>query len=169
MWLDRLAGNPASASGSSTPQSVGRSFSPLPRRTSSALSPYVTSQRPGLTPRGSALSLVSNDSSISLLSSSRRPNGTGPRQTSTAGVPTQDSLQTLESLLRATTGEDDPDDDQSGSVISEADIAFEADFAGLSLREFAHSRADPTSTSKVRRQTTREERMNPTNLYFLLV
>ncbi|PNP52747.1 hypothetical protein THARTR1_06588 [Trichoderma harzianum] len=98
MWLDRLAATQASASGPSTPQITSRHNSPLPRRTSSTLSPYITSQRQGPSPRGSSLSLVSSDSTTSLLASSRKPNGSDARQ-----QPGQapDSVDVLEKLLAA--------------------------------------------------------------------
>ncbi|KAK7228732.1 hypothetical protein V2G26_000902 [Clonostachys chloroleuca] len=97
MWLDRFGGAPPNASGSSTPQSIVRSYSPLPRRTTSGgLSPYVTSQRTGSSPRSSSLSLASNDSTSSLLSS-RKPNGSALRQTSTVydGPSPEDIIEKL--------------------------------------------------------------------------
>ncbi|RDA91041.1 hypothetical protein CP533_2550 [Ophiocordyceps camponoti-saundersi (nom. inval.)] len=129
MWLDRLAGAPNSASGSSTPAS--RSYSPLPRRTSHTLSPYVTSQRAGHSPRSSSLSLVSNESSASLLSSSKRPNGSGLRQISSVSDATADGpnpLYALEKLLGAAS------DDGPAILLTEQDVDFEPDFGGLSLK-----------------------------------
>ncbi|PFH62718.1 hypothetical protein XA68_12396 [Ophiocordyceps unilateralis] len=131
MWIDRLAGAPANVSGSSTPAS--RSFSPLPRRTSNTLSPYVTSQRTGQSPRSSSLSLVSNESSASLLSSSRRPNGSGLRQMSSAAAEGPNPLDALEKLL----GSDRDGDSTVGAQITtlvERDIEFDPDFGGLSLK-----------------------------------
>ncbi|KAI9901522.1 hypothetical protein N3K66_003339 [Trichothecium roseum] len=133
MWLDRLAGGPANPSGTSTPQPGSRSYSPLPRRTSSNLSPYVTSQR-GQSPRGSTLSLVSNDSSSSLLSSSRRPNGSGLRQTSTIDQG-PNSLELLGKILQAfPTGDEKP---SFQDVIREDDLDLEPNFGGLSLKELS--------------------------------
>ncbi|RDA86122.1 hypothetical protein CP532_1141 [Ophiocordyceps camponoti-leonardi (nom. inval.)] len=129
MWLDRLAGAPNTASGSSTPAS--RSYSPLPRRTSHTLSPYVTSQRAGQSPRSSSLSLVSNESSASLLSSSKRPNGSGLRQISTVSAAPADGpdpLYALEKLLGAAP------DDEPVTLLTEQDVDFDPDFGGLSLK-----------------------------------
>lgn len=133
MWLDRLAGGPANPSGTSTPQPGSRSYSPLPRRTSSNLSPYVTSQR-GQSPRGSTLSLVSNDSSSSLLSSSRRPNGSGLRQTSTIDQG-PNSLELLGKILQAFPAGDEKPSFQD--VIREDDLDLDPNFGGLSLKELA--------------------------------
>ncbi|KAF4959189.1 hypothetical protein FGADI_1832 [Fusarium gaditjirri] len=141
MWLDRLAGGPASSPGPSTPQPGGRVY---PKRTSSTLSPYVTSQRPGISPRGSSLSLVSNDSTSSLLSSSRRPNGSNLRQASAIETG-PDSLEVLENLLAGLSS----DRDQGGkkTVINQDDINFDAVFGGLSLKELATS--EPPDTTKI--------------------
>lgn len=152
MWLDRLAAQ-ATGSGSSTPQQPGsRPYSPLPRRTSSNLSPYVTSQRAGHSPRSSSLSLVSNDSSTSLLASSKRPNGSSLRQTST--IPSvSDSLETLEKLLKP---QDETESDLAKynartTSIVEADLTLDVDFRGLSLKELAASQP-PDAAVSVRRQ-----------------
>lgn len=137
MWLDRLAGQ-ASGSGSSTPQSVSRSYSPLPRRTSSNLSPYVTSQRQGHSPRGSSLSLVSSESSASLLASSRRPNGSGLKQSSAAVAHPTNAIEQLEKLLGKTSGSAPAAD----SDILDSDFDLDFDFGGLSLKELAASHGD---------------------------
>lgn len=160
MWLDRLAGQANNPSGSSSPQPASRPYSPnpnlnpLPRRTSNSLSPYVTSQRAGHSPRGSSLSLVSNDSSNSLLSQGRKPNASTLRQTSTVyGGP--DSLQVLEKLLRT------PDDDEArqGTFIREDDFDLDPGFGGLSLKELASSNSqqdDTTLSATPRSQTVQE-------------
>ncbi|KAJ4258694.1 Vacuolar protein sorting-associated protein 52 [Fusarium torreyae] len=152
MWLDRLAGGPASSPGPSTPQPGSR---PYPKRTSSTLSPYVTSQRPGVSPRGSSLSLVSNDSSSSLLSSSRRPNGSNLRQTSTIETG-PDSLEVLETLLSGFSNDRDQTEKRK-TVITQDDINFEADFGGLSLRELATSQPPDTSIANNRKPKTAED------------
>ncbi|KAJ4327265.1 Vacuolar protein sorting-associated protein 52 [Fusarium piperis] len=157
MWLDRLAGGPASNPGPSTPQPGSRAYSPLPRRTSSSLSPYVTSQRGGISPRGSSLSLVSNDSSSSLLSSSRRPNGSNLRQSSTIETG-PDSLEVLETLLAGFSTDSDSASKQT--IISQDDIDFEADFGGLSLKELAASQAPEPATFNTRKPQTAEESEN---------
>lgn len=144
MWLDRLAGGQATVSGSSTPPSASRPYSPLPRRTSSSLSPYVTSQRAGHSPRSSSLSLASNDSSTSFLSSSRKPNGSGLRQTSTVHEG-PDALEILEGLLRS--GDDEnKNSEEHGRVIKEEDFHLDPDFGGLSLKELANPETQNNST-----------------------
>ncbi|KAG5983837.1 hypothetical protein E4U55_006987 [Claviceps digitariae] len=155
MWLDRLAGGPSSASGQSTPQQPGsRSYSPLPRRTtaSTTLSPYVTSQRSGHSPRSSSLSLVSNDSSYSLLSHARRTNGSALRQSVTAPDVT-DPLETLSRVLTSLK-EADCDGEESqkahSGFITETDLELEVDFGGLSLKELALSQAPDDSESAPR-------------------
>ncbi|KAM3535144.1 hypothetical protein MY4038_001558 [Beauveria bassiana] len=154
MWLDRLAGQ-ASGSGSSTPQSISRSFSPLPRRTSSNLSPYVTSQRQGPSPRGSSLSLVSSESSASLLTSSRRPNGTGLKQTSAPVAYPTDSIETLEKLL----GKISSSTPAADADILDSDFDLEFDFGDLSIKELAASQDDtnaPPPTSNPRKPSDYE-------------
>ncbi|KAI1049290.1 hypothetical protein LB506_005022 [Fusarium annulatum] len=154
MWLDRLAGGPASSPGPSTPQPGGRVY---PKRTSSTLSPYVTSQRPGISPRGSSLSLVSNDSTISLLSSLRRPNGSNLRQASTIDTGS-DSLEVLETLLAGFSSDREQADKKT--AINEDDINFEAVFGGLSLKELATSEPPDTITISNRKPKTAEESEN---------
>ncbi|KAF5638904.1 SAC2 [Fusarium tjaetaba] len=154
MWLDRLAGGPASSPGPSTPQPGSRVY---PKRTSSTLSPYVTSQRPGISPRGSSLSLVSNDSTSSLLSSSRRPNGSNLRQASTIDTG-PDSLEVLETLLAGFSSDREQADEKT--AINEDDINFEAVFGGLSLKELATSEPPDTTTVSNRKPKTAEESEN---------
>ncbi|KAL6920790.1 hypothetical protein ACHAPO_004529 [Fusarium lateritium] len=159
MWLDRLAGGPATSPGPSTPQAGGR---PYPKRTSSTLSPYVTSQRPGLSPRGSSLSLASNESSSSLLSSARRPNGSGLRQASTIETG-PDSLEVLETLLAGFS--DDRDHHEKKAIINKDDLNLEADFGGLSLKELAASQPpDTTAINKRKPKTTEESEKDRANL-----
>ncbi|RBR15741.1 hypothetical protein FVER53590_07290 [Fusarium verticillioides] len=154
MWLDRLAGGPASSPGPSTPQPGSRTY---PKRTSSTLSPYVTSQRPGFSPRGSSLSLVSNDSTSSLLSSSRRPNGSNLRQASTIDTG-PDSLEVLETLLADFSSDREQADKKT--AINEDDINFEAVFGGLSLKELATPGPPDTTTASNRKPKTAEESEN---------
>ncbi|KAK3987802.1 Sac2 family-domain-containing protein [Cladorrhinum sp. PSN332] len=135
MWLDRFAGQHA---GGVPPPSNARS-SPLPRRTSSGISPYITSQRPGVSPRGSSLSLVSNDSSASsLLASSKRANGSALKQSTTV----DDAPDPEEILARILgplpdDGRDTSLDEDDSVKITEEDLALDFDFGGLSLRELA--------------------------------
>ncbi|KYK59706.1 Vps52 / Sac2 family protein [Drechmeria coniospora] len=158
MWLDRLAGAPTGLSGQSTPQPGSRSYSPLPRKNFPAtLSPYVTSQRPGHSPRGSSLSLASNESSTSasLLSSARRVNGSGLRQTSTTAADVPESLKTLERLLQTDAKE------RTGSI-TEEDVGFDVDFGPHSLLDLASSQGSQESedlaTSASCSQTAQESR-----------
>ncbi|KAL6814220.1 Sac2 family domain-containing protein [Trichoderma camerunense] len=152
MWLDRLAASQASASGPSTPQITSRHNSPLPRRTSSTLSPYITSQRQGPSPRGSSLSLVSSDSTTSLLASSRKPNGSDARQ-----QPGQapDSVEVLEKLLAADS-EVVGKTQSRASLITPEDLTFDVDFGGLSLKELAAGSFDQDATSLRRPQSASE-------------
>ncbi|KAK4080163.1 hypothetical protein Trihar35433_1268 [Trichoderma harzianum] len=152
MWLDRLAATQASASGPSTPQITSRHNSPLPRRTSSTLSPYITSQRQGPSPRGSSLSLVSSDSTTSLLASSRKPNGSDARQ-----QPGQapDSVDVLEKLLAADS-EVVGKAQSRASLITPEDLTFDVDFGGLSLKELAAGSFDQDATSLRRPQSASE-------------
>ncbi|RFU78397.1 vps52 sac2 family [Trichoderma arundinaceum] len=154
MWLDRLAGSQASASGPSTPQLTSRHNSPLPRKTSSSLSPYITSQKQGRSPRGSSLSLVSSDSTTSLLASSRKPNGSEARQgPTTAQVP--DSVDVLERLLAADS-EIVGKPQSRTSLITEEDLELDVEFGGLSLKELATQSFDEDVTSLRRPQSASE-------------
>ncbi|KAK1979910.1 Vps52/Sac2 family protein [Colletotrichum cereale] len=151
MWLDRLAAQ-SNPSPSSSSQPGSRPYSPLPRRTSS--SPYVTSQRPGLTPRESQLSLVSNDSSSSLLAS-RRVNGSGLKQSRTT-YDGPDSVEILGQILN-TTSITNSTVKNTTETITEQDFELDFDFDGLSLRELASSdKADADETDSYRRQTAEE-------------
>ncbi|KAL0944223.1 vps52 sac2 family protein [Colletotrichum truncatum] len=150
MWLDRLAGQPNPSPSSSQPGS--RPYSPLPRRASN--SPYVTSQRPGVTPRGSNLSLVSNDSSTSFLAA-RKVNGSGLKQSQT----TYDGPDSVEILTRIldTISPSSTTTIRSEPKISENDLEMAFDFEGLSLRELASSESSVTDgTDGYRRQTAEE-------------
>ncbi|QUC16707.1 uncharacterized protein UV8b_00948 [Ustilaginoidea virens] len=161
MWLDRLAGFPssASASGQSTPQLGSRSYSPLPRRTSNSLSPYVTSQRTGHSPRNSSLSLVTSDSSSSLLTCSRRVNGSSLRQTATTANHS-DSLDALEKLLKvlkeASQDSDGKEEAQAGSIV-EADLELDVDFGGLSLKELVAVEGPDDGAAVIRQAQAGEE------------
>ncbi|GKT80216.1 vps52/sac2 family protein [Colletotrichum tofieldiae] len=150
MWLDRLAAQSNPSPSSSQPGS--RPYSPLPRRTSS--SPYVTSQRPGLTPRGSQLSLISNDSSSSLLAS-RRVNGSGLKQSQTT-YDGPDSIEILGQILD-TNSIAGSIANSTTATITEKDLELDFGFDGLSLRELASSdKADKDETDSYRRQTAEE-------------
>jgi hypothetical protein len=136
MWLDRLSGNPTPSG--SPPQSNSRSFSPNPRSSSSLAPPY-RAQRPGFSPRVSSLSLVSNESSTSLLGGSRKPNGSGLKQSS---IPADDRepLDVLERILGSEIKEETHSQHVEGRVLGndvDARDWEELDFGGLSLRQLA--------------------------------
>ncbi|KAH8804810.1 Sac2 family-domain-containing protein [Xylogone sp. PMI_703] len=130
MWLDRLSGHSTSA-GPSPP--ISRSYSPVPRRTSN-LTPVSANQRPPFNPRSSSLSLVSNDSTASLLASSKRVNGSGPKQSAVADAPD------LSNVLRKILGDDLQGTSTSQQVLEGVDDDLqlgggELDFEGLTLRQ----------------------------------
>ncbi|KAK0735874.1 Sac2 family-domain-containing protein [Apiosordaria backusii] len=142
MWLDRFAAQQQPGRNSSPPPS-SRS-SPLPRRTSRSggISPYITSQqRPGISPRGSSLSLVSNDSSSSLLASSRRANGSALRQSTTVDD-APDPEEVLAQILGPLSVDVAPTEQDRSTGIREDDLELEFDFGGLSLSELAESDDD---------------------------
>lgn len=151
MWLDRLSSH-STPSGSPPPSN--RSYSPAQRRPSH-LAPASAAQRPGFNPRSSSLSLVSNDSATSLLASSKRPNGSGLKQTST--VPdVADPLQVLEKILgpEGKGSESSAHARSNGNAVDDDDL--ELDFGGLSLRDFLVSEELPETESVYSTQTIEE-------------
>jgi len=131
MWLDRLSGH-----STPPPPPHNRSYSPLPRR-SSHLAPPTASKRPGFSPQSSTLSLVSNDSTTSLLGSSKKTNGSGLKQ-STVIDDYPEPLEVLQKLLRAESKDSDIKD-VSGNGTGDLNLEEDLDFSGLSLRELAKS------------------------------
>jgi len=156
MWLDRRPGQHQQQPGS-------RSRSPLPpRSSSSSRGPYLTSQsqqRPGFAPRGSSLSLVSNDSSSSLLASAKKANGSSLRQ-SAAVDDALDPEEVLDRILgplpssSASSGAKPP-----GTTITEEDLDFDFDFDGLSLREIVGRNAAAEDTNQWKSQTVEDCRL----------
>ena len=141
MWLDRLHSTPSASS----PPLTTRSAAP---RRPSHLAPSSAPQRPGFNPRSSSLSLASNESTTSLLASSRRPNGSGPKQ-SYAGP---DPLNILERLL-GPEGKTLKESSEAVNGAGASGIDFELDFHGLSLRqlvtqEAADSRLEPVQNTQ---------------------
>ncbi|KAK3338374.1 Sac2 family-domain-containing protein [Neurospora tetraspora] len=137
MWLDR---RPGQHPGSAAPPPNNRSVSPLPQRTSSR-GPYLAPQRPGLNTRGSsALSLVSNDSSSSLLASAKKTNGSSLRQSSTVDD-APDPEEVLARILGQfpSTNTTQQPEAKPASGITEDDLDFDVDFGGLTLTELAGS------------------------------
>ncbi|KAI1361791.1 Vps52-domain-containing protein [Xylaria arbuscula] len=157
MWLDRLAGTQSPASS----QPPSRAYSPVPRRPSSGVGPYLTSQqRPGLSPRSSSLSLASTDSSAStVVASSRRAAGSNLKQTTTAYVG-PDPVDVLGALLRGSLGpgsppSSDPPPSSSTSITSD-DLAAVFDFGDMSLRSLALSDEPQASYIDKRPQSAEE-------------
>lgn len=155
MWLDRLAAPGQPGHHGSQPHS--RSISPLPRRPSGSRSPYVTSQRAGISPRGSSLSLLSNDSSSSLPGTARRANGSALKQSTTVDNG-PDPEVVLEKLLGPSPngigdGESQP------SSITERDLDFDFDFGGWSLTQLAHDDTEQDDFDAYRPQTVEECRL----------
>ena len=142
MWLDRLSGHstPTATPSGSPPPPANRSYSPASRRPSH-LAPTSAAQRPGFNPRSSSLSVASNDSTTSLLASSRRPNGSGLKQS----VTVEDGPNPLEVLGKLLGREGKGVGTLSKPVIevngssntTEDDFELGLDFGGLSLREVA--------------------------------
>ncbi|KAI3338789.1 Vps52-domain-containing protein [Ustulina deusta] len=157
MWLDRLAGSPSPAPS----QPPSRAYSPSTRRPSSGLGPYLTSQqRPGITPRSSALSLVSTDSSAStVLASSRRATGSNLKQATTAytGPNPVDILGALlaGSPLPSSALAPDPSLNSATSITSD-DLNAVFDFGELPLRLLALS-DEPEPAGNSKRQQSAEE------------
>jgi hypothetical protein len=136
MWLDRLSGHstPAATPSASPPPPVNRSYSPAARRPSH-LGPASAAQRPVFNPRSSSLSLHSNDSTTSLLASSRRLNGSGLKQ-SVMVADAPDPLGVLEKLL-GSEGKGVLKSQANGDNAADDDFELELDFEDLSLRDFA--------------------------------
>ncbi|KKA27077.1 hypothetical protein TD95_001142 [Thielaviopsis punctulata] len=156
MWLDRLASQ-ANQSSSSLPASRpynnnnnnsnnSNNNTALPPRTSSAFSPYVTSQRSASTQqKGPALVTATNDSTVSLLSSARKQNGGTPKSTSPGAVSPEDLVDHLLEIKR------DPADAMipSAHSITDDDLEIDFDFGGMSLSTFATSEV-PRKLSETR-------------------
>jgi vacuolar protein sorting-associated protein 52 len=163
MWLDRLSGHstPAATPSGSPPPPANRSYSPAPRRPSN-LAPSFAAQRPAFTPRSSSLSLISNDSTTSLLSSSRRPNGSGLKQSVTA-VNAPDPLEVLERLLGSEAKEKASSKSANGPSANknavDYDYEAELDFDGLSLREIVQGQSSNAKEEHVYTSQTIEECM----------
>ncbi|CZR62370.1 related to SAC2 protein [Phialocephala subalpina] len=159
MWLDRLSGHstPAATPSGSPPPPANRAYSPAPRR-QSHLAPASAAQRPGFNPRSSSLSINSNDSTTSLLSSSRKPNGSGLKQSVTA-PDVADPLEVLEKLLGPEGNAPDvskPKSTVNGTRAAEYDDNEDLDFEGLSLRELASRKFTSEEGTVYTAQTTEE-------------
>lgn len=132
MWLDRFSGHATPTQAPS--QNHSRPYSPNSVRKQSHLASNAGAQRPGgFSPRTSSLNLVHNDSTTSLLSNSRKTNGSNLRQSSSVLDDSQ-PIEVLEKLLGAeglvagkTTGD-------KGHTNEEED---EIDFNGFTLQDLA--------------------------------
>jgi hypothetical protein len=159
--FNRLS-TPAATPSASPPPPANRGYSPGPRRLSH-LGPGSAAQRPGFSPRSSSLSVHSNDSTASLLASSRRPNGSGLKQSIT--VPKgPEPLEVLEKLLRFE-GKDSSEISQPDAVVNghkteEDDFdEGELDFEGLSLCELASQKSPFAKNENVYTSQSVEECM----------
>ncbi|KAH8597255.1 Sac2 family-domain-containing protein [Bisporella sp. PMI_857] len=151
MWLDRLS--QSTQSGTPPPLS-NRSYSPAPRRQTS-LGPTAgqNAQRPFNLRSSSLLSVASNDSSTSLLASSKKTNGSGLKQSATS-PDAPNPLEVLEKVIgleskglyKASKSKANGIQD----VIEESD--FGLDFEGLGLQELVLSET-PVEVSVHRTQT----------------
>ncbi|KAI9736037.1 MAG: hypothetical protein M1818_006213 [Claussenomyces sp. TS43310] len=151
MWLDRLSGH-STPNPSPPPSGPYRSL-PSASRRPSHLAPQAAAKGPRFSPRSSSLSLVSNDSTTSLLGNgARKVNGSGLRQSATtANYP--EPLEVLEKLL----GAEPKVDSKNQKGRAESDDGEELDFGGLSLQEWAGSELAVSDAAHVYRAQTIEE------------
>lgn len=161
MWLDRLSSGHSTpaATPSGSPPPTNRTYSPAPPRRPSHLGPASAAQRPGFNARSSSLSINSNDSTTSLLPSSRKANGSGLKQSVTV-ADVRDPLEVLEKLL-GSEGTNVQDVSKSKSTVNgtraaEAEDEEELDFEGLSLHELVSRKLDPEVDAVYTPQTTEE-------------
>jgi len=123
------------------------------------LGPASAAQRPGFNPRTSSLSLNSNDSTTSLLASSRRPNGSGLKESVTV-LDTPDPLDVLEKLLglegKNSAEASGPTGVANGNKAAQDDFEYELDFGGLTLRELAAREPAYSQENHVSTQTIEE-------------
>ncbi|RDW91073.1 Vps52-domain-containing protein [Coleophoma crateriformis] len=149
-WTDRLSGH--STPSGSPPPPLNRAQLAQIRRTGH-LAPASAVQRPGFSPRSSSLSLASNDSSTSLLSSARRANGSALK-TSTTIPDAPEPLSVLQKLLGT-------EESSAAITATEADEWFQAaselDFGGLSLQELLAEDTSSDAESDVNTVQTIEE------------
>lgn len=145
MWLDRISGHSTPAG----PQPDSRSNSPLPRRSSSRLSPYAQqNSRPGPSRPASFLSvLLTPSDSTSSLPATARGDGSAFKQNAVGGRPSDvaDPLEVLNGILGKQRTENRNSD---ASLRPEADtkpaqLVEDIDFEGLSLEEFVAKQDQP--------------------------
>lgn len=149
MWRDRISAQSTSSGANS------RNLSPLPRRSSSQLSPSPYNSRPGVTSRSSSTSLLltPNDSTTSLPGTARATNGSPLKQTSIqrprpANVP--DPLEVLNEIIGKEKNQTDKHVPPLSSVPERPGQLVEAiRFDGLSLEDFL-KKEDPTPIKRTR-------------------
>jgi hypothetical protein len=148
MWRDRISGQPTSAGANS------RNLSPLPRRSSSQLSPSPYNNRPGLPPRTSSTSLLAtpNDSTASLPATARATNGSPLKQTSIqrprpANVP--DPLDVLNEIIGKESQTDKNAPHPLSGLERPAQLVEAIHFDGLSLEDFLE-KEEPAPRRKTR-------------------
>ncbi|KAL3495361.1 Sac2 family-domain-containing protein [Aspergillus germanicus] len=159
MWLDRIAGH----STPSGPQFDSRGPSPIPRRSSSRLSPNHLNSRPGLSRPGSSLSaLVSPNASSTSLPTIRSPDGPESKQNDAARTrPTSvaDPLEVLNGIIRRLNGEAKTEAAQRPAPGARPEkLVEDIDFGELSLEEFAQKNEKPAKpgTSDIGAQTIQQ-------------
>jgi hypothetical protein len=102
------------------------------------------------------LSLVSNDSSSSLLGASKRTNGSALRQSTTLGD-APDPEAVLARILGSLPDTAAPEEEENRSRrITEDDLDVDFDFGGLSLRELAGGEGDRAAADTYRPQTVED-------------
>lgn len=137
------------------------SYSSAPRRPSH-LGPASAIQRPGFSPRSSSLSINSNDSTTSLLASSRRPNGSGWKKSATVSE-APDPLALLEKLLGSEVVEvvQETTLTNAAGKIDPDEVERELDFEGLDLRQLISPSATPNQEDLYTTQTREQCMLYP--------
>ena len=163
MWLDRLSSH--STPSGSPPPPLNRSYSP---RRQSSLAPPTSAQRP-FNPRSSSLlSLQSNDSSNSLLSS-KRPNGNSQKLANT--IPnTPDPLEVLQAVIGSETkqlSKITKSGVNTGHVVIEQGD-FELDFGALNLHDLLlQCSSEDEEVPVLKSQTIEECTYSQSKVYYI--
>ncbi|KAL1305366.1 hypothetical protein AAFC00_002260 [Neodothiora populina] len=133
MWLNRYSGHSSPAT----------SASPLPQRRPSHLGPNSSPNRPGLSPRASTLSLLTNGSSDSLPREARQPNASSLRNQLDA--PTTDAspdpVDVLRDILGPSFAGNAQEDDTRSESQQRQELIDQIDFGQLSLQEFVDTQS----------------------------
>ena len=160
MWLDRMSGH----STPSGPQIDSRSNSPLPRRSTSRLSPYAQNSRPQPSRPGSSLSnLLTPSDSTTSLSATQRADDTTVKQFPAKARPSNvaDPLDVLNDIIgkrKEKLAEAESPVPSSTLEIKPSQLVAEIDFGGLSLEEFVTKPDEPrrAANSDVGAQTIQQ-------------